>query len=735
MNNKKTIAAATFLILSGLTIWGGSNINSIPSAPWDNSGCPYPKCGQLQITLPPFNPNYIQTVFVTNPVATTKATITPFSPTYVSSPTKIPTLPNVNTVTVIPTISIGATLEAANTPTVQFNPTAYAIGLTQTSVARSGTGTSTPNSNSTAAPTSTPIPTLTQVPTTIIGTPTPTPVLSGYNYNGDNTWVDFFPKVGTTSLKHYDIINGLGGHVDRVTTIGDFAGARFIKYIYSDTNVTFECERWTLGDTGLPFAIVHHNYGSADCNSTRNKFPTLGSIPTGTGVKYPVLYRGQQSAQQLAYDPQGNPEYTTLIEMNKTIAYMKNVLAPISSGGKMLDECLVLAVSCHVVLQVYHYSTHIGVEEVIYINGMPYSGGAAGSADYAKYLRNGELAWSKYRVIGNPSQFPHPTDPNYISAITAIAEPNMFKGEFYIYDGEYKVDGVEYLDPTNDNNPSLRVQICNTSYTDSWGSVVNHPTANFGLDVYIRSNSGACNIPQTVCFYNDNYMALNAQLWYKKYGDSIDDVICTKEGSNTLSCVMNSVSSSNPAVHFGVFYNTPLNSAYFANKPIVKYLADGSNQTCTSAAPSIPNNPPATNTPTLDTATPVSTQVSTPVSTSTPDPFLCSSDTVMNKDAGVGSNSMTLYETSTCRTPRVYCIKARLPPLVSGWLDVYSYQHVSPVNYGSSVYASCSEIDAERWQCTIPYNSDELTLIRFNGNITPSFTNWQPSEVLEGACS
>ena len=62
--------------------------------------------------------------------------------------------------------------------------------------------------------------------------PTSTPIQTTKTvFNGKNTWVDFFPEAGKTSVKNYDIINGAAGHVQRVTREGEFKGARIIEYV------------------------------------------------------------------------------------------------------------------------------------------------------------------------------------------------------------------------------------------------------------------------------------------------------------------------------------------------------------------------------------------------------------------------------------------------------------------------------------------------------------------------
>ncbi len=259
-------------------------------------------------------------------------------------------------------------------------------------------------------------------------------------FNGKNTWVDFFPEVGKTSVKNYDIINGVAGHVQRVTREGEFKGARIIEYIKNGT--IFEGERWTQEKDGT---IVHHNYGSPNLRPDRNKYLYPNRIPVGTGAPYPSLIQGSQSAQVLAYGADGLPEYTTIIEMNSSVEYMRSILSPISSSEKMLLECFRDAIACHHVSQIYHFKDHIGVEDVIYINGMPYSNNL-GSDEFSRFYRNGELAWSRYRILGNPANFPSPTSKEYVDVMREAARKGAFKGEYYIYDGKYSINGVNYTD-------------------------------------------------------------------------------------------------------------------------------------------------------------------------------------------------------------------------------------------------------------------------------------------------
>ena len=297
----------------------------------------------------------------------------------------------------------------------------------------------------TIVPTSSPLPTATPSPTS---TPTPqyTVSLPSVFFNAKNQWVDFFPITGSTSVKNYDIVNsGVTGHVERVSRVGDFAGARIIEY--SINGRVFEAERWTLAKNN---ALVFHNYGSPDLRQDRNKFSKKELIPVGTGALYPSLGKGASHAQEIAYGSDGKPEYTTLIQMYSDVEYMRRVVRPISSAEKMLNECFSVAIQCSHVTQIYHFSDHVGAEDTIYISGMPYDGSPVGSDGFSKYYRNGELAWSKYRVLGTPDKFPHPTASNYIQFMRDVARVKAFTTEYYIYDGKYSIDGVNYYDPLAD---------------------------------------------------------------------------------------------------------------------------------------------------------------------------------------------------------------------------------------------------------------------------------------------
>jgi hypothetical protein len=161
-----------------------------------------------------------------------------------------------------------------------------------------------------------------------------------------------------------------------------------------------------------------------------------------TGVKYPSLGIGQESSEAVLYSPDGKVEKYYMLELHQSVQFMVDKLRPYPPAISMLAECMKLGVMCHTVLQIYVFPSHIGVEGVIYISGMKYGNTRN---EFSRYFRNGELAWSSYRVLGNPSQFPQAGTKEFFDAIKRTTG-DPFQVEYYIYSGKYSINGVSYED-------------------------------------------------------------------------------------------------------------------------------------------------------------------------------------------------------------------------------------------------------------------------------------------------
>lgn len=750
--NKKIIAASTFVILSALATWGGSNINSIPLKEWNNCGCAYGQCGCLQITLPPIG----YTVHPVTPLvtvsngtfaATSIYAVTPSS----IPPTKIPTLPVKPSVTGFPTSNAGQLTAAAPTTTRVAD---YSI---LTSIAQTAQVGKTANP-STPIPTATftPIPVATNTPNPLF-TPTPlsptqTPIPNAYYFNEANTWVDFWPDVGTSSLKRYDIINGLSGHVERTSNVGDFPNSRLIRYQYGQdvallAGQVFECERWTKGWGSSTEAIVVHNFGSSVCATDRNKFSSPANIPTGTGVNYPIWNLDQPYAQSRSYDTLGREEYTTLIPLNKSVSWMNDILSPIHTAPKMFADCLMKAVRCMTMLQIYSFYDQVGIEEVIYISGMPYGGNNPSTQSFKDYLRNGELAFSKYRIIGNPSSFPHPSNTQaFVDAIITASENNLFTGEYYIYDGEYEIDGVDYDDVifASEN----KVQLCSFSNIDTFSFASGNPLATHEYNVSLSPSIACSGTHQFICIYNDQYMDINAQLWYKKHPDTVNDVFCTKINSRLLQCDANMTSQG--LVHFSTYYNVPINSNYAPNKPVLISM-DGP-ISCDPNAVNPPLTPPPTFTPVVATSVPVPTNTPVIVPTSIPG-VLCPFEPDELTQPSYDANHNIVYNRYShpqCNSPHYFtkiCIDWTLHQQNNlPYLNIYQWEYLNQASANSDVVVYCNIISPYKTECEFKSYNANYTLknpveILFRGdpvypNGTPA-TNYffLPNDILkDGGC-